>query len=173
MEYNVKILMCLFVLLSPSVSWSIETISGTCSYVRGLPEYQDESPEVNLVLIELLSSAGFNYNAALTNQQRKEYEGKVNFHRKEGQRCFNEAQGICLLIPDARNRDIAMNLFKSAIATSAGGRGWSGVVAGLTVLLIEYGCAVLNEYNRMNDLLLESKAHFELMEFYQTVLIKG
>lgn len=168
-----KILMYLFLLSSPSLSFSIETISGFQNFDKNLYILQDDRPEINVVLIDFLSLAKFNYNASLTPEQRKDFEKKVNFNRNEGQRCFNEAQKICLLIPDARNRDIASNLFKAAIATSAGGKGWSGVVAGLTVLLVEYGCAVLDEYNRMNDLLLQSKAHFELMEFYQTVLIKG
>lgn len=171
-----RFIACLFLIGFPIVASCIETIKGN-ELIDGT-FHIDLMSDVEIVdgfpaLINFFSDAGFGYDAVLTPAQRKEFEQKIKYHKAEGQRCFNEANKICLLIPNASDRKIAEDLFIAALATSTTGKSWSAIVAGLTVLLVQYGCAVLAEYNRMNDLLLESKHHFELMEFYQTVLIKG
>lgn len=97
-------------------------------------------------------------------------EKKVDFHLKEGQRCYKEANQVCLLIPDIDDREMAISLFKTAIFTSLQGMKFSSVVTGLISMLADYGINVYKEWNKMNTLLLKSQSHFELSEYYKGIV---
>jgi hypothetical protein len=102
---------------------------------------------------------------ALTDAQKADFKKKAEHHKREGQRCFKEANEICILIPQVGDRDIAISLFKSAVAMSVS-RSWTGIVSALMINLVDYGIAVYEQWNRMNTLLREAEYHFEMMQTY-------
>lgn len=62
------------------------------------------------------------HEAFLTDKQRNQLEKKADHHLKERQRCFQEANKICLLIPDVDDKEMAISLFKTAIVSSMQGK---------------------------------------------------
>lgn len=111
----------------------------------------------------------------LTNKQINEYQNKYNNEMKEGNRCFNEAKQLCLMIPNCTDQEKATRLYEAAIATAAGYGlgGFGGVITSLVAQLGLYLKNYFDEYRKMETLLLESKHHYELATFYQDVLDKA
>ena len=96
---------------------------------------------------------------------------KIEYHREEGRKCFNKAQEISLLIPNLSDRELAKQLFASAIFTSANGvKSFSSIVLGLSILLIEYSFCVYDQWNEIQFNLKNSEYHYEMMEFYTKTL---
>ena len=162
------IVLGLELLLNPSYLKSSEhAISGYMPELQ-VADYLDPwvAPDVSIELGLLKQSS----IKLLSPSQRENYERKEKEHRIEGQKHFNAANEICVLIPDIDDREKAKELFVAAVTTSTQGRSWSAIVAGLTVLLVEYSLHVYNQWNEMKTHLNWSKYHFEMMEFYQDVL---
>lgn len=111
----------------------------------------------------------------LTDKQINEMQKKYDFHLKEGHRCFNAANKLCKLIPDASDKETAEKLFRFAITTAAGKAvgGYPGVVASLITHLIEYAINSYKEYQQMETYLNEAKYHYEMCAFYKDIIEKA
>src|SRR4030095_1611190 len=95
----------------------------------------------------------------------KRCEEQKQYHHDEAQRCFKAAEDACLLLPgDQKER--ADWCFASAIATLYPGSPAQRVVAGIITLVAQYGNAVMNEWQKIDSLLKESKYHFEMEQHY-------
>lgn len=116
----------------------------------------------------------YNKYICLNFRQALDLQQKADYHMKEGQRCFIEANRICLLIPNHNDREMVKTLFASAMATCIGAQAgpFSAIVSGLTVLLGDYSSRIYDQWCQMNTLLLASQYHFEQHEFYMGILEK-
>jgi hypothetical protein len=110
---------------------------------------------------------------ALRPAQQKEYRDKMQHHLKEGQRCFREAETMCTLIPNETDKNTAIYLFSQALVISLNNCNFAAVVITLEANLIAYGLYQWNQWNKMQTLLLESKHHFEMSDFYKDILEKA
>lgn len=108
----------------------------------------------------------------LTEKQRKNYTEKMSYHEKEGQRCFRESEKMCTLIPDIDLKEISIYLFSQAIFLSIN-QSFSGAINLLEANLITYGVYQFNQWKKMQTLLHESKAHFDMRDFYKELLEKA
>lgn len=80
---------------------------------------------------------------------------------------YELSKSKCWWLPNLDERAKARHCFLGAIATLASGTPQSKVVAAVLYALGVYGLSAMDEWNYVNDHLLESKAWWESYEFYK------
>ncbi len=109
----------------------------------------------------------------LTQVQRTDYERKVKYHLLKANYCFNQAYEESMFIPNLDSKTIARHLFESCLWSIGTGTLRGAAIASLGVSLYNYGMFMYDQWELIDTLLLESKYHYEMMDFYNNVLRKG
>lgn len=101
---------------------------------------------------------------------KKEWRDELNMHRREGQRCYDEAQNKCWWLPDVGDRNRARECYQAFIASMGGASLTSKMVLSLLSLLGSYGLDCLEEWEYIEYKLNWAKYHFDLCDHYQNML---
>lgn len=167
-KYSISIKLLLVIIFIQLISFFIGSLSASEYRYESVfyKDYENESIEE-----EMLSLLHLEY---LSPEQTKEYKTKVKIHKKEGNRCFNEAKNLCKLIPNSSDKKKIEKIFQIAIETSAAALigQWKGVMTVAIAHLGEWIVNYNNETNQMITYLKESGYHYEMCAFYQEVLDK-
>lgn len=108
--------------------------------------------------------------STLTPENRRFYEEKVQFHAKNGEECYNKAEGKSWYLPDLTDRKKADICFLTALGLLFPGEPKIKIAAAISVFMAEYGPACVDEWHEIQSLLYEADYHYEMMLFYQEVL---
>lgn len=110
---------------------------------------------------------------ALTPDQHKLYSEKVAFHQANAERTFNDAKNRCWYLPDKTKRDAAKYCINAIACLLVPGSPAAKLIASLISTLKDVGIDMLDEWNYINNKLYWCKYHYEMVEFYLTVLEKS
>jgi len=113
------------------------------------------------------------YEGTLSPNERARYVDAINYNEQQAIACYDQAKIKCWWLPDLSDRNRAQYCFNSFMATLAASTPMSKCIHALISMLTNYGLDCLYEWNNINQLLLRSQYHYEMKEFYETVLIKG
>ena len=95
-----------------------------------------------------------------------EWKREYDFHKKEGDRTYNDAKDRCWWLPNVNEREQARYCFVSAIGLLGNGTPCSKLVSCVTALLAQYGLDAISEYHYINNKLYWSEYHFSMAELY-------
>jgi len=123
--------------------------------------------------IETFNHAFFGKNAALTRENKQYYTDKIEFHKSNGERTFKDAKNKCWYLPGLTDRQNARYCFTSAGASLYPGTPQSKLVKVIITTLIQYGVDCISEWEYIDNKLYWAQYHFEMMEFYEEVIVKG
>lgn len=113
----------------------------------------------------------FEQRECLTQDQTSYYQEKIKFHLENTESCYKEAKDKCWWLPDLDYRERAKECFNAAMATFGTSDPKSKLVLGVLTLLTQYGIDCCNEWDFIHNKLHWAEYHYELMEFYQSVII--
>jgi hypothetical protein len=114
-----------------------------------------------------LNCRALEYDDCHTNAQ------KVQFHKENGERCYEDAKERCWWLPYIPERDKARYCFTAFGAMAAPAEPRSKVIVTIITLLIQYGLDCTEEWHYINNKLYWSRYHFEMMEFHQDLVKHG
>ncbi len=109
----------------------------------------------------------------LTPEQQKEYKKKSDFHLREADRCYKEAQKLCWYLPDRDDRDTADNCFKYAVSLLLPGTPLAKAAGFVLILAGDYALDCINEWRKIETKLREAQYHYEMYEHYLNIQLKG
>lgn len=101
---------------------------------------------------------------------KKEWNKEYEMHKREGQRCYDEAKDRCWWLPDVSDRKRARDCWQSFIASLGGSTLTGKLVLSLLSLLSSYGLDCIEEWEYIEYKLNWAKYHFELCDHYQKML---
>lgn len=100
------------------------------------------------------------------------YTQKRDFHKKNAERCFNDARDMCWYLPGA-TRDKSFYAFTNLAILGSPGEARSKLITALITTLIQYGADVIDEWANINTKLNWAQYHWEQHEFYCEVVRNG
>lgn len=103
------------------------------------------------------------YENCVTNTQ------KVQFHKENGHRCYNDAKELCWWLPSMDDRKKARYCFTNLGILACPGEPLSKILTALINTLVQYGIDCSDEWNQINTKLYWSQYHFEMMDFYTSL----
>jgi hypothetical protein len=109
-------------------------------------------------------------NKCLTGQERQYYHDKAEFHKKEGERCFQDAKDMCWYLPHIDDRTMARNCFTTAFSMVGSMTPQTRIVVLVGKLMMDYGLEALNEWDAINTKLYWAQYHFEMYDFYSDLV---
>jgi hypothetical protein len=112
-------------------------------------------------------------NAALTGLQAHHMINKIEFHRQQADNCLRKAEEKVWWLPEFKDRERVHTCFTAAVALCSKTTPMCKVVTALLIMFEEYASHCIDEINEINDLLMTAKFHYDLVEFYERVLING
>jgi len=115
----------------------------------------------------------YGFECTLSKKDRQYYQEKIKFHRDNGDRTYRDAKNKCWWLPDLSDREKAKYCFSTAVALIAPNDPKSKLIGATLTLLLQYGLDCMDEWNYIQNKLHWSEYHYEMMEFYQEVLLKG
>ena len=146
---------------------AIETIAGDMPDEVFL-EYYDMDE------ILLLKTLKEDKDRPLTKAEIKKLKEEIKKHTQLGQKCFNEAEDMCVLIPEKKDRDKAQLLFNVAITTSmaavGGASAFRSIISGLLFALCAFLKDIWDAWDEMETLLKKSEMHFGIAADYRQIL---
>lgn len=104
--------------------------------------------------------------------QCKTFADKRNFHKKNAERCINDAKDLCWYFPNAM-REESFYAFRNMAILACPGDPKSKVVTALITTLIQYGADCFDEWNNINTKLNWAQYHYEMHEFYSDLVKQG
>lgn len=137
--------------------------------VVGGSNYKDEASIIYILDKEREISDEYPCIECLTETQKTDLKQKIDFHKKQGDLKFREAEKICLCWP-YDDRQAAQKLFRDAILISVTNKNFPALMRTLIVSLADYGYSVYSEFVRMESLLREAEYHYEMHGFYTKTL---
>lgn len=111
--------------------------------------------------------AALEYDDCRTNTQFRQ------FHKENGERCYNDAKDRCWWLPYLSERDKARYCISNIGVLACPGEPKSKLIIALVNMLIQYGIDCSEEWHYINNKLYWSQYHFEMMEFYDNLIKKG
>ncbi len=115
----------------------------------------------------------YNNNLVLTNDQMEEYIDLVEFHRDKAETYMMCLETEIWSLPECSDKEKAKYFFTSFMATfSVSGLSTKVMAAALT-FFAQYGLECIDHWHRVQYHLIKAKYHYEMMEFFQEVLMKG
>lgn len=97
---------------------------------------------------------------------------KRDFHRKNAERCLNDAKTMCFYLP-SKVREKSFYAFSMTTSMAVPGDLRSKIVGCLITTLIEYGADCYEEWTNINTKLYWAQHHYEMYEFYSEVVRSG
>lgn len=113
------------------------------------------------------------YDCSLNDLDRARYVNLINFHQNSAVQNYDAAKVKCWWLPNISDRDKAKYCYTTLLTTLPASTPMSKIVYSLISFLTQYGLNCIDEWNEINQLLLWSQYHYEMKEFYESVLIKG
>jgi hypothetical protein len=98
---------------------------------------------------------------------------KIEYHEAEGEKLFKCAKESCWYLPECSDKDKAKYCFQSLIATFPACTPMSKIVSAFLAFMAQYGMDCMDQWHKIQTLLMEAKYHYEMKEFYEEVLVKG
>ena len=102
----------------------------------------------------------------LTGQEREYYQDKANFHKREGERCFQDAKDLCWYLPRIDDRTIARNCFTTMFTMVGSMTPSTRAIVLLSKLFMDYGLESIDEWHQIQNKLYWAEYHFEMYDFY-------
>lgn len=100
------------------------------------------------------------------------YTKKRDFHKRNAERCFNDAKNMCWYFP-AKFRDKSLITFSNIVTMGSPGDLKSKLISILVTTLIELGADSYEEWINISTKLKWTKHHWEMYEFYSDVVQSG
>jgi len=100
------------------------------------------------------------------------YTKKRDFHKKNAERCFNDAKQMCWLFPP-KMREKTYYAFTNMGILASPGDPKSKLITCLVNTLIQYGTDAFEEWTNMNTKLHWAEYHWTMYEFYIGVVNAG
>lgn len=100
------------------------------------------------------------------------YTKKRDFHKKNAERCFNDAKNMCWYFP-SKVRDKSLFAFSNVASLATLKDLKSKAIATLVITLIEYGADAYEEWTNMNTKLHWAEYHWDQYEFFCDVVKAG
>lgn len=97
---------------------------------------------------------------------------KRDFHKKNADRCFNEAKNMCWYLP-AGMRDKSFYAFSNMAVLASPGTPYSKLVTVLVNTLMQYGADCVEDWNNITTKLNWAQYHYEMQEFYSDLIRHG
>ena len=94
---------------------------------------------------------------------------RAHYHYEEGCKCLKEAEEISLLFPDIPAFNKSNLCLVNLIGALAPGDPTYRIITITLTLVGQYAALFLDEWNRFKTLLLQSKTHFEMEEYYRLI----
>jgi hypothetical protein len=110
---------------------------------------------------------------AISPEKRQELMRKAKYHTKMAAQTLQAANAKCCLLPEGSYRDYARYCFSTFMCGMIPGTPMSKMISILIASLTSYGIGVMNEWQEIQSLLLESQYHYEMKEFYELCLIEA
>lgn len=104
---------------------------------------------------------------------KKEWKEEYEMHKREGQRCYDEAKEKCWWLPDVSDRKRARDCYQAFIASLGGATLTGKLVLSLLSLLTSYGLDCIDEWEYIEYKLNWAKFHFELCDHFEKLLKEG
>ncbi len=98
---------------------------------------------------------------------------KVQFHKENGHRCYDDAKERCWWLPYIEDRSKARYCFTSLGILASPGDPKSKIIITVISALIQYGIDANEEWSYIDNKLYWSQYHFEMMEFYEHLIKQG
>lgn len=102
----------------------------------------------------------------------KTFASKRDFHKKNADRCLNDAKNMCWYFPNSM-REESFYAFRNMAILACPGDAKSKVITALITTLIQYGANCFDEWNDINTKLNWAQYHYEMYEFYGEVVRNG
>lgn len=115
----------------------------------------------------------FDLNAKLTAKETEYYAKKLNMHKENALRTFNNIKETCWWLPNLNDREKARYCFTTLVASLPAGTPQSKIIASLASFLAQYGLDCLEQWNYLSEQLYWCQYHNEMIEFYSNVLVKA
>lgn len=110
---------------------------------------------------------------ALSDNERKLCVQQMDKCERMGKYHYNLAKDRSWWLPNISDRDKARHCFTGAVANLATFTPQSKIIAAIAWFMTSYGLACLDEWNYINDNLMQSQAWWESYEFYKSALDRG
>lgn len=131
---------------------------------------------ITLLASVSLSASPINFrypDMKLDQYQVKKFMDLCDYHEKKAKKYLKRAEDICWWMPDLDAREKGQCCIRAIVASIGGTTPVSKMVLSLLSLFETYTEAALGDWYELQDNLLEANYHFEMLEFYQEVLVKG
>ncbi len=103
----------------------------------------------------------------MTYEEADTFGKKTIFHKENADRCFREAEKMCMWLPKYDDRELAKKLLASFTAGILSGNLASKAVAAVVALFVQYSFDIMNEWNAIRTKLYWAEYHYEMYEFYK------
>lgn len=104
--------------------------------------------------------------------KKQEYLELADTHRRLGRKAYEDADAMCIYIPDWNDKNTAQFLFRTCLSNIVGGTPQTFAILLLLNGLTEYGICVWDRYDQMKQLLEDSRWHFEQRDKYLDLAAK-
>ena len=104
--------------------------------------------------------------------KKQQYLEIAENHRRMGRKAYEDADSMCLFIPDWNDKHNAQFLFRTCISQIVGGSPQSFAISLLINGLAEYGICIWDRYNEMKQLLDDSAFHYSERDKYLAMAAK-
>ncbi len=110
---------------------------------------------------------------SLTYDECKTNADKVQFHKENGYRCYDDAKERSWWLPYIEDRAKARYCFTSLGILASPGDPKSKIIITVITALIQYGIDSSDEWSYIDNKLYWSQYHFEMMEFHEHLIRQG
>lgn len=112
------------------------------------------------------------YEARLSSKEAENFFGKMEQHKIDAQRCEEEASKIIWYMPDTLDKEKAKYCLGTLLSSFSASTPRSKLLSMALTFLAAYGSAIIDQWQEMNAKIMEAKYHWEMVEWYETFLIK-
>lgn len=103
----------------------------------------------------------------------KTFAEKRDFHKKNAERCLNDAKNLCWYMPDRTMKENSQYAFRNIAVLACPGDPKSKLITALVTTLIEYGVDCYEEWSSINTKLHWAQYHYEMYELYSEIVRQG
>jgi hypothetical protein len=115
----------------------------------------------------------YNNKMVLTDQQMEEYIDLVELHKDRAETCMMSADIEVWYMPECEDKEKAKYCLGAFMASISAPTPTSKVIMACLAFLGNYSIDCMDSWQRIQYHLHKAKYHYEMMEFYQEVLMKG
>jgi hypothetical protein len=107
----------------------------------------------------------------LTSDQKRKYTDEMNLHKRECLRNLDNIKDACWWAPDMSDRELGRVFWRSFIAAGfCSGSVSTRLLGALASLTLDYGIAVMDYSDYINEQMYWAQYHAEMYEWFKNVL---